>query len=56
MPKGCNENTHGYLINTVYAGVASTDLTSNIIRRLKQLSGEMTARLKAIFSSAGSPN
>jgi hypothetical protein len=48
--------THAYLTGTVYVGTASTDVTTNIIRRLKELTGDMTARLKSIFVSAGTSN
>lgn len=42
-----------YLINTVYVGTASLDNTTNITRRLRELTGEMTARFKAIITAAG---
>lgn len=45
-----------YLSTVVYVGSASTDLTTNIVRRLLQLSGEMTARLKAMIVSSGTSN
>lgn len=45
-----------YLTNTVFPASASSDLTTNLIRRLKALTGDMTARLKAIIVSAGTSN
>jgi hypothetical protein len=51
-----NEKVQTYLTVTVYPGTASTDVTFNIIRRLKELTGDMTARLKAIIVSAGTSN
>lgn len=56
MPQGDDEKIQTYLTNTVYPGTASTDLTTNLIRRLKQLTGDMTARLKAIVVSSGTSN
>lgn len=56
MPEGDNEKAQTYLTNTVYAGTASTDLTTNLIRRLKELTGDMTARVKSIISSSGTSN
>lgn len=55
MAKDDNAKVQEYLNETVYAD-ASKDLTTNIIRRLKQLTGDMTARFKAIISSAGTSN
>lgn len=56
MPEENNSKLQTYLTNTVYVGTASTDVTTNIIRRLKQLTGEMTARFKAMIVSAGTSN
>jgi hypothetical protein len=56
MPKGNNGTLQVYLTGTVYVGTASTDLTTNIMRRLKELSGDMTARLKAMIVSGGDKN
>lgn len=53
MPQEHNSKMGTYLTNTIYVGTASTDLTTNIARRLKELTGEMTARFKAIVASAG---
>lgn len=53
MPQEHNAKLETYLTNTVYAGSASTDLTTNIARRLKELTGDMTARLKSLIASAG---
>lgn len=51
-----NDKIQKYLTGTVYVGTASSDLTTNLIRRLKELSGDMTARLKAIIVSSGTSN
>ena len=56
MPQGNNEKLQIYLVGTVYVGTASTDLTTNIVRRLAALTGEMTARLLGMIVSAGSKN
>lgn len=56
MPKDNNSLLQIYLVGTVYVGDASTDLTTNIMRRLRELTGEMTARFKAMIVSAGSSN
>lgn len=56
MPKDDTAELQVYLTQTVYAGTASTDTTTNIIRRLKELTGDYTARLKSMMASAGSPN
>lgn len=56
MPNGNASKLQNYLTQTVYVGTASTDTTTNIIRRLKALTGEMTARLKAMIVSAGGSN
>jgi hypothetical protein len=48
-----------YLREVVYPGVSSTDLTSNVSRRLIGLAPtyqEMTARLKAMIVAAGGTN
>lgn len=51
-----NSKLQTYLTNTVFVGTASTDLTFNLIRQLKTLTGDMTARFKSILASAGAPN
>lgn len=56
MPQGNNEKVQVLLVGTTYLGQASTDLTTNICRRLRELTGDMTARLKAIIVAAGSSN
>jgi len=56
MAQGNNEKLQIYATDTLYVGTASTDLTTNIIRRLNALTGDMTARLKAMIVSAGSKN
>jgi hypothetical protein len=45
-----------YLDGTVYAATPSTDLTTLLSRRLNELSGDATARFKAIISSSGTSN
>lgn len=46
-----------YALEVLYVGTGSTDLTTNVIRRLAALApGEMTARLKAMIVSAGGKN
>lgn len=56
MPQDNNSQLQVYLTTVVYIGTASTDLTTNIVRRLKELTGEMTARLKSMIVSAGGSN
>lgn len=56
MAKHNDEKVQNYLTQTVYPGAASPDLTTNISRRLRELLGEMTARLKSIYVSAGGKN
>lgn len=56
MPQENNGRLQTYLTTVVYVGTASTDLTTNIIRRLAALTGEMTARFKAMIVSAGTSN
>lgn len=53
MPQGINEKVQTYLTVTVYPGAASVDHTTNLIRRLKELTGSMEARWKAIIAAAG---
>lgn len=50
---GNNELLQVYLKETVYVAGPSADLTTNVARRLLELTGEMTARLKAMTVSAG---
>lgn len=45
-----------YLNETVFAGTASKDVTTNIVRRLGALTGEATARFIAIIKAAGGNN
>lgn len=54
MPQGNNEKVQTYALNTLL--YVSLDVTTNIIRRLNALTGDMTARLKSIIVSAGSSN
>lgn len=56
MPKGNNGNLQVYFATVLYVGTSSTDLTTNLIRRLAALTGDMTARLKAIIVTAGDKN
>lgn len=56
MPQEVNAKVQTLLVGTTYAGTASGDLTTNTIRRLKELTGEMTARFKAIVAAAGTSN
>jgi hypothetical protein len=56
MAQGVNEKVQVYLIGTVFVGTNSTDLTTNWIRQMKALTGNMTARMKAIIVSAGTSN
>lgn len=56
MPQGNNEKLQVYLVGTVYVATPSTDLTTMIVRRLGELTGDMTARFKAMILSAGSKN
>lgn len=56
MPQGNNEMVQTLLVTVTYVGTASTDVTTNIVRRLKELTGEMTARLKSIIVAAGTSN
>lgn len=45
-----------YLKGTVYVLTPSNDLTTLWVRRLRELTGDMTARFKAIIVSAGTSN
>lgn len=54
MPQDNNEKMHNDLI--VNRAKTSTDLTTNIIQRLPDKTGEATARLKAIIVEAGGAN
>lgn len=56
MPQENNGFLQTYLTNTVFIATASLDLTTNVIRRLGQLTGDMTARLKAMIVSSGTSN
>lgn len=56
MPQENNGLLQTYLTNVVYVASASADLTTNIVRRLRELTGDMTARLKAMIVSAGGSN
>lgn len=48
-----NGKLQNHLVGTVFAGTASTDLTTNVVRRIAALTGEVTARLKAMLVAAG---
>lgn len=52
---GNNELLQVYALGTLYVGTGSLDLTTNVTRRLKELTtiAEFTARLKAMTVSAG---
>jgi hypothetical protein len=54
--QGINECVQIYLVGTVFVGQASADLTTNIIRELNLMTGDMTARLKALIVSSGTKN
>lgn len=41
------------LLEVEYVGTGSTDLTTNLVRKLNAGTGEMTARLKALIVAAG---
>lgn len=56
MAQGIDGKVQVYLATVVYVGTASTDLTTNWIRRMNALTGDLTARLKAIIVSAGTKN
>jgi hypothetical protein len=56
MPQECNAKMQIYFDQVLYVGTDSADLTTNLVRRLKELTGEMTARFKAIIVAAGSSN
>lgn len=56
MPQGNNEKLQVYFATVLYVGTASTDVTTSIMRRLAALTGDMTARLKAMIVTAGSKN
>ncbi len=55
-PQGVNEYLWIYLHDTVYVATPSNDLTTLIVRRLAALTGDMTARFKAMIVSAGTSN
>ena len=56
MPQDCNDKMAVYFDQVLYPGTDSIDLTTNLLRRLKALSGEMTARFKQVIVAAGSSN
>lgn len=56
MPQSDNELLQVYAVGTLFVGTSSSDLTTNILRRLAALTGEMTARFKAMIVSAGGSN
>lgn len=59
MPQGNNAKLSTYLQGVYVAslpGRLPIDLTTLVTRRLKELTGDMTARLKAMIVSAGSKN
>lgn len=46
-----------YFKNVLYVGTASNDVTTNLVRRIGQLTHpEITARVKAIIVAAGTSN
>lgn len=49
-----NSQVQTYALNTLL--YVSTDVTTNITRRMNALTGDMTTRLKSIIVSAGSKN
>lgn len=56
MPQEVNAVVQTFLKVTVYLGVSSDDATTTLIRRLNELSGDMTARWKAVIAAAGTSN
>lgn len=56
MAQGNNEKSQVYFATVLYVGTSSTDVTTSFVRRMAALTGDMTARLKSILLSAGSPN
>lgn len=56
MAQHNDEKVQGLLVNTTFVGTSSTDLTTNIVRRLAQLTGDMAARLLSIIVTAGGKN
>lgn len=56
MPQGNNGKLQVYFATVLYVGTSSLDLTTNIMRRLAALTGDMTARLKAMIVTAGDKN
>lgn len=57
MPQDNNEKVQNHLVGTVYAGTASTDLTTNVNRRINdKTQPEHTARVKEIVTDAGGAN
>jgi hypothetical protein len=51
-----NSKMEVYFQTVLYVGSASLDVTTNITRRMAALTGDATARLKAIIVSAGGKN
>ncbi len=51
-------NTHlqKYFKEVLYVGTASNDMTTNLVRRMAALTGDVTARMKAIIVSSGTKN
>lgn len=51
-----NSKLEVYFQNVLYVGTASLDVTTNLTRRMAALTGDATARLKAIIVAAGGSN
>lgn len=57
MPQQDTEGKlENYFQTVLYIGTASLDVTTNITRRMAALTGDATARLKAIIVAAGGSN
>lgn len=56
MPQGNNEKLMVYLKGTVYVLTPSNDLTTMVVRRIRELGGDWTKALKSMIVSAGSKN
>ena len=56
MPQAINEKLQVYFKGVLYVGTASSDMTTNLVRRIAALTGDVTARVKAIIVSAGTKN
>ena len=56
MAQEVNSTVMIYLATVVYVATPSTDLTTMLVRRIAELTGEVTGRVKSVIVSAGASN